>query len=343
MVSDDTRSRGQILLVGAIALAFIVLGLTAIYNAQLTARPTTTGSVGQPADEAKEYDREVRRNTRGVVVRTNHRPDYYADAPDANATIRREMHNYSDLLSRTYADGTGRVTNVTYERPVRMGTRVTQYDNATLTDDTGNEDWEPLGPPPAAPPGTPDKGDIGWFVLNLNVTSMNETEPFEVVVVNGTDPPGPVDNTNETTYTFTRNSTGTTLIDAEAETTANIPTNNATACNPRGNRSVIDLEEGRSFTSGCTFFPPLDLLNPPYTVEFRNGDETVGKFDLVTNYSWSGAGPLPGPDANSLDECPESDDPCNTPAAWNVTITTRYQSGKISYVNTQNVTVYEGV
>ena len=52
MVSSRTRSRGQIMLVGAVALAFVILGLTAVYTAQLSARPASTGTAGVDAGNA---------------------------------------------------------------------------------------------------------------------------------------------------------------------------------------------------------------------------------------------------------------------------------------------------
>jgi hypothetical protein len=317
-----SRDRGQIMLVGAVAIAFVILGLTAVYASQLTARPATTGSVGDQAAEATELNHEARRNVRVIAVRVNHDEPYYSSSDALNDSITRETANYSQLMSETYAGGTGAVANVSSPGAPRMGTRIVQNDNETMENGAAG-DWSPVDTPT----------DIGWFVFNFNVTAMDEDESFVVRVENGTGPDPP-----ETSYTFTRNATGTSVLTVETQSETPFLGQDRT-CNPRGNRSLIDLREGESFTSSCEFALGLEVLEGPYTVTFEQSDNARGKFSIVANVSESNRAAL-----NGLDPCPASPgDPCNTYAAWNVTVETRYESGEFSYNNTQNVTAYEGV
>ncbi|WP_251344151.1 DUF7261 family protein [Haloplanus halophilus] len=314
------RDRGQIMLIGAVAIAFIFLGLAAVYTAQLSARPATTGSVGDQGADATEFNREARRNVRAIAVRVNHAEPYYASRGALNDSVARETTNYSRLLAETYAGGTGSMVDVRYDGATRVGTRTTLYDDGLLTDDANATTWRPVE----------DPADVGWFVLNLNVTAMSEGDPFVVRIENATGA--------DTTYTFTRNTTGQSVLTVEVTSETEIFGQGGT-CNPRGNRSVIDLTSGESFTSTCSVEPAIEDLDGPYTVEFENADNAAGKFSVVTDTREANR-------ANGLGACPPTGSdpqPCNTYAAWNVTLTTRYDSGELSYTNTQNVTVYEGV
>jgi hypothetical protein len=320
MVSEN-RDRGQIMLIGAVAIAFIVLGLVAVYSAQLTARPATTGAVGDSTAEATELNREARRNARALTIRANHDRPYYATRTALNASVDDAVANYSGLMAETYAGGRGAAVTVRYDGAARMGTRTVRHSDGPMTG--GSNTWHPVDRPT----------DLGWFVFNFNLSAMDKGEPFVVRVENGTgvDPP-------ETTYTFTRNTTGTSVLSVEVDSETGAATLGRDTCNPIGNRSVIDLTAGESFTSSCAFGPGTDRLTGPYTVTFEQGDHAVGKFGIVTDTrptNWSAL--------NTLPDCAGGGEPCNTYAAWNVTITTGYESGELSYENTQNVTVYEGV
>jgi hypothetical protein len=313
-----SRDRGQIMLIGAIAIAFIFLGLAAVYTAQISARPATTGAVGDQGAEATELNREARRNIRAIAVRVNHDQPYYPSRSSLNDSVARETANYSQLLTETYAAGTGSMVDVRYDGAARVGTRTIKYDDGPLTDDTGTPTWQPVA----------DPADIGWFVLNLNVTAMPEEEPFTVRIENATGA--------ATTYTFTRNATGRSVVTVEVTSNTAFFGQGGT-CNPRGNRSVIDLVSGESFTSNCRVEPSISTIEGPYTVEFESGDNAVGTFSIVTDTREADRG-------NGLGACPSvGAEPCNTYAVWNATVTARYVSGDLAYTNTQNVTVYEGV
>ena len=311
-----SRDRGQIMLVGAVAIAFILLGLAAIYTTQLSARPATTGSVGDQSAEATELNREARRNVRAIALRVNHDRRYYADRSALRDRIRDETTDYSELMVETYAAERGTMVNVSADSPAAIGTRTTLYNDSTLTDG-GSTTWQPA-----------TDARIGWFVLNLNVTAMDRADPFVVEIEDRTG--------NDTTYTFTRNATGTSVVTVSTSSETGALGGQVT-CNPGGNRSLVDFTTGESFTSSCEFGPDINDLEGPYTVEFRNGDNAVGKFSIVTDASESDWATY-----NGLGTCPSAgSEPCNTYAAWYVTATARYESGQLSYNNTQNTTVYE--
>jgi hypothetical protein len=314
MVNHD---RGQLMLVGAVAIAVLFLGLAAVYTTQLSARPATTGSVGDQSAEATELNREARRNVRAIAVRVNHDQPYYADRPALREQIRRETANYSGLMAETYASGRGTLVRVNASSSTHIGTRTVLYNDSTMTHG-GSTTWQPV-----------TDADIGWFVLNFNATAMDKGDSFVVEIEDSAG--------DDTTYTFTRNTTGTSVLTVSVVSEAGALGGQVT-CNPSGNRSLIDLTAGESFTSDCVFGPGIDDLDGPYTVEFRNGDNAVGKFGIVTDASETSWGTY-----NGLGTCPSAGaEPCNTYAAWYVTATARYESGQLSYNNSQTMTVYEG-
>jgi hypothetical protein len=99
-------------------------------------------------------------------------------------------------------------------------------------------------------------------------------------------------------------------------------------------------------TSGCSFVPGIAQLDGPYTVRFENPDNAVGGFSVVTDVDPLATWDAGVTDPNSLPACDDPaagpGDPCNTYAVWNATVTTEYYTDRLSYSNTQNVTVYEG-
>lgn len=333
------RDRGQVLLIGAVAVAFVLLGLVVVYNAQLSARPTSTGATGA-VEEAEELNREARRNARVLAVRTNHAEPYYDNESSLNAAVNDSFRSYDILLARSYGESTGAVVGVRYAGASQTGTRVVQSVDRPFTEPAGAgpnaTEWTPAERDTSRQ--NPPRWDVGWLVLNLNVTDLSETDPFVVRVYNATD--DPTASPRRTTYRFQRNETGSTVVDVNVTTTATGLSPRGATCNPTGNRSLVDLRRGFSFTGNCTFGPSVSALDGPHEVEFRHGDRATGQFTLVTNATASERS-----DLNDLSGCAavSGAEPCNTPAVWSARVATAYTTADVSYENEQNVTVYEGV
>lgn len=314
------------MLIGAVALAFVILSLTAVYAAQLSTQPSTGGSVGADAGNAEEFNRETRRNVRAIAVRTNHAEESYPSQGAVNDSVAAGIGNYSDMTAETYASR-GVITDVRYDGTMSYGTRtLTRSNDTTFESQSGLRDWDPVS----------ERSEVGWFVLNLNITAMPENQPFRVVVENGT-----TGSTEQTTYEFTRNATGASVLDIEV--TPPSGTTFQTVCNPRGARSLVDLKDGDVVTSGCSATPGIDTFAGPYTVSFENGDNAVGGFSVVTGYNPGAGWPAYNGQADCTDPTVTQSQPCNTYVVWDATVTTRYNTNQLSYENTQNVSVYEEV
>ena len=217
--------------------------------------------------------------------------------------------------------------------------------NTTFVDSSASPnatDWRPVN----------NVSRVGWFVINFNLTAMERApgQPFRVTVnrTNGTAPDV------RTTYEFRRNASGSSVVSINVTTTG---PENATdvICNPRGERSVVNLKHGVTFTGGCEFGPSLAEQRdhgPIRYVQFNNtgaatpGQQprTAGAFSIVTNQTNASATNW---GANGLAACSAlatgAAEPCNTHVVWNATVRTGFYTDRVSYTNTQNVTVYEGV
>ncbi|NUB91195.1 hypothetical protein HTZ84_12380 [Haloterrigena sp. SYSU A558-1] len=58
--SDDRPDRGQVILIGAVALAFIVLGVVVVFNGVLYTETLSSGETSQSASSAEATELEVR-------------------------------------------------------------------------------------------------------------------------------------------------------------------------------------------------------------------------------------------------------------------------------------------
>ncbi|QLK25457.1 hypothetical protein HYG81_15415 [Natrinema zhouii] len=70
MVTDD-RSRGQVILIGAITLAFIILGIVVVFNGVLYTETLSSGSSGQSAADATVTELEIEQGIACVLARGN--------------------------------------------------------------------------------------------------------------------------------------------------------------------------------------------------------------------------------------------------------------------------------
>lgn len=66
MVTDE-RTRGQVVLIGAIALAFILFGIVVVFNGVLYTETLSSGTAGQGVSEANVTEYEIER-TVGCIL-----------------------------------------------------------------------------------------------------------------------------------------------------------------------------------------------------------------------------------------------------------------------------------
>lgn len=68
MVTDD-RSRGQVILIGAITLAFIILGIVVVFNGVLYTETLSSGSSSQSATDATVTELEIEQGVSCILAK----------------------------------------------------------------------------------------------------------------------------------------------------------------------------------------------------------------------------------------------------------------------------------
>ena len=310
MVTPETRRRAQMILLGALALAVIIVAVTVVVNSLATTRTAGPAQSSPQIDEAREFTFESRKGSRSLVLRLNHR-HRNATAAQLGAIVTDNVTVYGGLLAESYASSRAGYVNLTYHNDSSaFGYRVVQDADSNLS--TG-------GSVTLIENTNDQRRQIGWFSLNVNVSSTAVGEPATVTVRN---------DSERVEYRINRTSNGTLNVTSDVsyagETTA--------TCDPTRNRVLLDFVSGTSFSADCTF-NGTEALDGPYSVEI-DGEKLIGKYELAYNDSVASS---PGP------ECDPSvgrTDPCTAPVVWTANVSAQFDSSEINVTNRYNVSIY---
>lgn len=316
LISDDDatrrRDRAQLLLVGSVLVAAIVIGLVVVINTVLVTENVAKGESLDRARDTAQFDSQARRNVRSLVLRLNH-DDRNVSAPDLTENVHRNFSNYSRLLAEAYSLREPIWVNISYDNSSSTwGTRIVKASDGEFTAPSGNSDWEPVS----------DHRKIGRFVVNLNV-SETTTETFYFNISNRTGhhvnismrAQGGGDNSN-------------IVVNSPRQT-------GASECDPANGRVLVDVLSGTAFTGNCEFKAPRNVgLQGPFNLTVTNGDDAHGKFGLVVNETVS-------PPSGSYPDCQSfPQETCEAPVIWAANATVQYESAAIVYEQEHNVSVY---
>jgi hypothetical protein len=308
-----TRNRAQLILVAGIGIALIVVGMAVVVNTVLFTESVRTSETTTKLGEADEFNYQTRRTVRSIGLRVNHRSRNHTSA-EIGTWVQDNISRWSRLSAESAVTATPTVRNVTYNvSESTNGTRIVQTGDGTFESPGSNNNWEPL---------SHDNHRVGWFVMNLNMSEIDIGERFHA---NASNKQGDYVN-------VTLNKTSQS--DISINTSLNNGDSADTTCLSEGNRVLLNLHTGQSFSDdSCVFNGTAELTNVS-RVHLENGDKAFGKYSLVTNQS-----------AASIQDCTTSvpqSEPCNTSVVWKANITTSIVSEGFSYRDRQNVTVYGG-
>lgn len=313
------RSRGQLILIGALGLAVILLGMAVVFNSVVLSGEASTAGATTDVEQVSVYNKQVRKDVRTLTVHTNHR-DVYASETALNDSLRRNVTEYGRLLSTTYAAEQGVQANASFVGRNETGTRIVQKtDREFRSPGPAGPDWTPVGS------GYTPEAEVGWFVLNVNASQTSDrTKDSFTVLIEG-------DDGENVTVRMDQNASTEgveSALNVRANTSAGA--NESVICIASGDRVLIDFLEGSCVNDQSKTFETVEKLEQPYSIEFENGGEGVGKYSIVTDHNASGSYTCPG------------STPCTTPAAWSLRLGVTYDSGGVSYDNVQNVSIYGG-
>jgi len=308
----DPERRGQVLLVGAVAIAFVIVGLAVLFNAVTYTGQTTVPEAGSSLDDASQFDFEARRGARELVLRVNHDGVYGAKPPLAS-DVAANVSDYSAVLGARYS-GHGAAVNVTFDNATsEYGRRIVQAQARSFTDDTGTNNWQLV-----------DESDsVGWFALTVNGTNVaeNSANAFAINVSN--------DTGEYVEYRIYGKGGGVVNVSVDTSVGSG---GGVYQFNTTRGHVVFDLIDGTSPMNLSARMPSIRRLDGTYTVTFRNGDRASGLYSIV----------VPSDDRinGSIAACSTSSNPCHGPAIWNVTVTTHYRSPTVNVTHNQTIPVY---
>lgn len=325
----ERGERAQLILVGAIALAFLIFGIVVVFNSaiysQTAGQDGTVERVGEPAVVEAEVEEGVRSVVRAVnadrntTVKRNDANESTNGSEGGNETENgtngtvSQSENTSETVERVNGNLTtfdGYYRNVTAtSRPVlanvtlsanesNVGTIVHQRDFADLT---GNESRSVLNE-------TGEPHDMAWFEFTLN------TSEFEGLTVElGT----------QDDVEFARNDENVTVSigsnECELEPATGIGENSTV---------TVDLLNGE--TDAITdedCLDGLDLVSSEVEwISFANGTDAIGTFELVVG-------------ANPENEEIDSEFAFG-PAVLSVKADLAYESDELTYVRETEIDVY---
>jgi len=323
MVTAETRRRAQMILLGALALAVIIVAVTVVVNSLAATRTAGPTQSSPQIDEAREFAFESRKGSRSLILRLNHR-HRNVTAPQLGPIVTDNVTVYGGLLAESYASSHAEYVDLTYHNDSSaFGYRVVQAADDNVTSDSDRPDWHIIGD--SGP--DPDRRRLGWFSLNVNVSSTSRGPSF-VTVANDTD--------HSVKYRINRTSNGALNVTSYVRDGTGTVTGTDTAiCDPSRNRVLLDFISGTSFSADCRF-NGTEAIDGPYSVEVEQGDDLFGKYELAYNDSVS---PSPGPDCEDASSVPRTD-PCTAPVVWTANVSAQFDSSEINVTNRYNVSIY---
>ena len=262
MVGND---RGQLILVGAVAIALVLLGLVLVVNTALFTQVVGSEGTVETAKDGGITGHEVGETIASVASSRN--VEYGQTASNKSGIVDLEaIADLEPIFQNRTVDSGGAFVSVDYDRMVEEGTLVAQNQTGEFTDANGVPTWQPV---PLSNP-----GDVGGIFMTIDYAASGTGDPFTVYVdaVGGpnrsiTITPQTGDQIDITT------STGTTC--------SNVPVTSNTV--------RIDVTQGHVLEDRECQFDLFAGTQPDYTVTFSNGDEVSGTYQLVTDSDLMGA------------------------------------------------------
>jgi hypothetical protein len=317
------HDRAQLVILGAIVLAALVIGLVPVYNAVFAADSAGNGEPTELTETALAIEDAAVQQARVVAVRVGHGQPF-ADADTLTERYDAALRNGTAALGETTVQGTDHGLNVSFDpgAPGTVnGTRVVRTTRGGVLSPAGADDWT-----------VASDTRLGWAVVRLEAANLSRGESLDVTATDA-------DNASRhLTVSLERTDASNDVRVTVSGTVGATPED--VTCEPSGGEVVVDLYRGRSATEDCRFVG-LRQVTGPVDLAVEDGDAARGTYEFVVRNGST----LPG---GVLDcQTPpagQPSQPCRSPALWTVALETRVTGERATYTTAANVSVYgEGV
>lgn len=251
------RDRAQLILVGALIVALLIMGITVIINTVLYVENTPTDEGSVVVDEASTVSAEVGEAVHKSAYRINHQTRNHSWQALQNR-VAGNLTRLEASMNRQYLEGRSLSVNISLANQSE-GTRVVQAADANFTDpSTDDADWDPVAN---------DSHRIGWFTMNLDGTAQREGR-LHVNVTNGAE---------SVNYTIEQTNSSSFVIKSSASTSGST----IDVCSTRERRLVLDFYAGESPSDRSCEFDGITAIDKPAGVSFEGGKNATGKYGIV--------------------------------------------------------------
>lgn len=340
---DERSDRAQLILVGAVAIAFIVLGLAVVFNTVLyTENVASTGAASAPRD-AQLTNAEIEVGVKGLIARTNVEGKWQTPT-EARDQTKQNVSSYSDGLLRVSGAATPAVVSVRtidstevvggISGSDKIGAAIHHTDGQEFRSNLGVQDWTVVDG--AAP--------IGGFNMTIKASSLageGSGDEFRLVW-NATET-----NDNFSVWVYEDDTSGDVAIRTVNDSTApatSFPTG-ATECVLDGadtENVEFDFSDGRILNhSDCSGMLNVSAGVPSAakrSLSFFRGGSASGWYTLVVNDE-SAVGSSVTDNTGAASIIP-SDSPYYTDAIWEIKLLVTYESGQVSWEDDYVIDVY---
>ncbi|WP_435360352.1 DUF7261 family protein [Haloarchaeobius sp. DFWS5] len=338
MVRADDRSRAQLVLVGALAIAFIVLGIVVVFNTVLYTENVDSAGSASAVGETVELQTEAGGDVARIGRAVNEGNQSVGVANGIETQLWRNVSSYSQLLRESYATDSPVIVDVTINNGTGesdYGARVS-HDDGTTFDDFGQNwfvstesdstevarfnmtvdrsafinDWEDSFH--LAVLGTDSSGDYAWRVVRFYNDSGGGNVVVNVTEDSQTGSPG-------TNFWTDSQAGGTEVCDEPAPTEIDVNVTNG---------SIAGTSCEFDFTDGLEPLPGEE----GYAIAFRDSDNVSGTYSLLMSNRVRAA--------STFNSAASGNSPYYTDILWNASVTVSFESQTTSSRTTYTVPLY---
>ncbi|NHX36229.1 MULTISPECIES: DUF7261 family protein [Halolamina] len=258
----DVDDRGQLLLVGALTLAVMLVALAVLLNAAIYTGNVATRDAGTGAGEAIEYENEATTMAQSSIDAAEG-----SNYSEVRGNFTDSVQGWSEL-AHTHSGASLAATNLTTV-DLTNGSRIAQQSDRNFTDDNGNSNWTVAG-------------DSHARAFRMNVTQgslrTGATDAFQVTFDDGTDEWG----------IYLYQDGGNVSITVEDETDTEVG-DGCTVDPGTDDRAIVDVTGGTLAGQECPEMQFFENLSGAYTIGYvdalnGSGNEQVnGTYSLVVD------------------------------------------------------------
>mgnify|MGYP000153299187 CR=1 FL=1 len=317
---DRAGETAQIVLVGAVAMAFIIVGLVVVANTVLYSESVGSEGSLSSADETAEFQGIARDSAASTVYRVNERNDFSTNGAGQDAlddAVRNNIVNLSNLLATEYGQEYGVFVDIEPDLAnSEYGARIEQDTETFFNNSDGAGDtWNPVD----------SSTTVAEFEASFNVSEMSPpsllSDPFRMRLEG---------SGGDVRFLTFYNQSGDLAIDS-ANSRISLGSITPDCTVSTGEFVLVDISNGSVPGTDCTF-DSLDSLEGPYTVEFEDGDAAVGTYSFVVeNYAVGDQSKY----ANA-----GGGQPYSSTVYWSIAADITYEGTEVGYELSRDIPIY---